>query len=223
MSKEAVPTMKKILISLLLITLVACTPPNVGPPPRPVIAASQTAIITTEATLPIGDGGLITGQPCQSPCFFGIHVGETPLNQVISSLGNYGISSCSMSSDTTVFCGVEFVSIAIGADPSTLIVDGIQYTPSIPITVEEILKKYGNPSFIYVSSGDIPEAPTISTLLLWDSIRMRVDLPETEEQSHLLENTTRIEWIIFLDETSYTSLTASGYAQPWKGYGSYEP
>jgi hypothetical protein len=217
--------MKKILISLAWLSaiLVACTTPSTEVPLHPVTERSATALPLTEVILPIGDGGLITGQPCQSPCFFGIRIAETPLDQVVSSLGNSGIASCSMSSNTTVFCGEKTISIAIGADPLTFLVDGIQYAPSVPVTVEEILEKYGNPNFVQVLSGDIPEVPKTSVLLLWDSIKMRVDLPEIEEQSYTVENKTQTQWIIFLDETSYAKLAAGEYVQSWKGYGIYKP
>lgn len=208
---------------MLLTILVACSAPKSEVPTQTLITPTQTLFPPTVVVLPIGDGGLITGQPCESPCFFGIRIGETPLNQVVSSLKDNGISPCSLSSDTTIFCGENNTSIAIGADPITFIVDGIQYDPSVPITVEEISKKYGDPNFIHVSSGDIPEAPSISVLLLWDSIKMRIDLPETKEESYMVENSTQIQWIIFLDGTSYSNLTANGYIQPWKGYGTYKP
>ena len=216
--------MKKLLISFAWLSaiLVACTTPNAEALPQPVITPSQTAILPTKVILPIGDGGLITGQPCQSPCFFGIRIGETPLDQVVPSLGNNGISSCYMSSDTTIFCGENTISIAIGADPATFLVDGIQYELSVPITVEEIIREYGNPNFIHVSI-DVPEESKISLLLLWDSIRMRIDLPEIEEESCVIESKTRIQSIIFLDKTSYAGLTANRYTQSWKGYGTYAP
>ncbi len=213
-------------IILLLTILVGCGAPKVNFPTQPVIPPSQTLLPPTGVLLPIGDGGLISGRPCQSPCFFGIRIGETPLNQVASSLKNNGISPCSMPSSTTVFCGENVTSIAIGSDPSTFIVDEIEYDPAVLITVEEIINKYGNPNFVRVTLDGIPERPKISALLLWDSIKMRIDLLEIDEkgeQGIVIESTAEIQWVFFLDETSYSNLTTDEYAHPWKGYGAYKP
>ncbi len=210
-------------IILLLTILVGCGTPKAEFPTQSVIVPSQTPLLPTEAIFPIGDGGLISNRPCASPCFFGVRLGETPLDQVASLLKENGIFPCYLPSHTAILCGDG---IAISSDPSTFIVDGIQYDPAVLITVEEIIRKYGNPNFVRVTLGGIPEAPKISALLLWDSIRMRIDLPEIdekEEQGDVIESTTEIQWIIFLDETSYSNLTTDEYAQPWKGYGTYKP
>lgn len=215
---------KNIAITILFgITAVACVATKTGTPTQTVITPSQTASPPAEVFLPIGDGGLISGEPCESPCFFGIHIDETPLNQVVSLLENNGISPCYFASDTTVFCGKNVISIAIGADSSTYIVDGLEYVPSFPITVAEIIGKYGNPSFVYVSFSDTPDLSALYVLVLWDSIKMRVDLPEIEDESYVVENITQIQRVIFLDETSYSNLTTDEYAQAWNGYGAYKP
>ena len=208
--------------------LVACAAPK---------TVIQTQIIDTPtqisiATHPmmklenIGDGGLISNQPCESPCFFDIRIGETHFDQVVSILENNTISPCYQFNERIIICGKDTSSIIVGADPSTFIVDGITYYPSILISIGDIIKKYGNPNLVQVEPDGIPEATTVTMFLLWDSIKMRVDLPEVTdigEQIYVIENITEAPKITFLNETSYSSLTDSGLMQPWKGYGTYKP
>lgn len=216
-----------ILVSLLVI-LTACVAPKTVIQTQIIDTPTRTPIQTHPVikTLTIDDGGLISNQPCESPCFFNIRIGETHLDQVVSILENDGISPCHQFNERIIVCGQDVSSIIIGADASTFIVDGVTYYPSILIPIGEIIKKYGNPNLVQVEPDGTPEATTVNLFLLWDSIKMRVDLPEvpdTGEQIYVIENTTEARKITFLNKISYSNLATSGFMQPWKGYNTYKP
>jgi hypothetical protein len=213
-------------ILVLWFILTSCSIPKSEALTKAPITITPTSFEFTAKTLHVGDGGLISGQPCASPCFFGIHIGRTRLEKVISILETNEISPCYYDNETRIECGEGVYYIIIGADPSTFIVDGIVYYPGISISVGDVIKKYGNPNWIYVEPDGIPGATTVTMFLLWDSIKMRVDLPEMPdigEQIYVVENTTEARKITYLDETSYSNPATSGFPQVWKGYGEYKP
>lgn len=185
----------------------------------PPITNLPIASTPSQALIDIGDGGLISGKPCEAPCFFEIQIGETQLDQVVSALEHYGVSSCTQYIDN-VSCGV---SIFIGTHSQTPIIDSIGYFPNTPVSVEAIIKKYGNPDLIQVFPGVFPEDITVSVQLFWDSINMRIHLPEIDGQRYSIENTTNIEWVTFFDEGLYSGLIANGYSKSWNGFGVYTP
>jgi hypothetical protein len=89
---------RNIAVSILFaILLVSCTAAKTAIPTQ-VIDLENMEIIPAMTYLAedidIGDGGLLLGQPCASPCTFGIQIGETQLDQVIPVLENNGISRC---------------------------------------------------------------------------------------------------------------------------------
>lgn len=207
---------------LLLPMLVACAAPETeAPTPVPVVTPTLPA--PTEVPLPIGDGGLISQIPCEAPCFYEIRVGETPFDQVIPLLEGYGISPCWGQSDRTIFCGPNTISVAIGGDLETRVVDGIQYYPSVPVTLEETIRKFGNPDLAHVTDGATPEEPQVSVILLWDSIKMRIDLPEIDGVAYTVDNMTQIQSVIYWDAGPHSRLAENPFSQPWRGYGTYEP
>lgn len=214
---------KVIIISLLLLNaLTACGLSKTAPSQSTDFPQEPTQIIATKTqAIDIGDGGLISGQPCASPCFFGIRIGETQLNQVIPILKDNGISPCTYFNKRIIVCGGQ---VNIGADSSTFIVNGVMFDPSISISVGEIVESYGNPSsaIVEVDNTGTPESPKLLAFLLWDSIKMMIELPELPlmgESIYVIKNTTEVRFIHFLDDASYSY----GYPQPWKGYGEYKP
>ncbi len=220
--------MYKISIALLLflISLTACTGPNTG------ISTQATDLPTQHPTgiVSIGDGGLISGKPCASPCFFGIRVGETPLQQVIPTLENNNISPCYQIDELNIFCSdTDVAKVSVTVNESTLVVNGVGYDPDVSISVQNVIEKYGNPSLIQIEldrTNGTPESPILLMSLLWDQTKMGVALPDkndSEEQFYDIENTTDIEWVSFYDDITYSKIAASESSKPWQGYGTYKP
>ena len=217
----------------LIFLLTACASSIPQTPSQTSPAPSPTPIIETPKPFPsplpeiwIGDGGLISSQPCAFPCFLGVFIGETRLDEVIPLLEGYGIISCNYHTERIIACGSNVVDIIVGANDSTLIVDGITYLPSVSITLNDIVKKYGAPSMIQVELDGTPEATTVYAFVLWELPQMRIDLPENVDfgnHDYLIENTTEIQSVSYLNESTYSVYASSEYFQLWNGYGIYQP
>ncbi len=175
----------------------------------------------------IGDGGIFSEKPCASPCFFGIRIGETSSEQVTPSLGSQGVAPCYKYEEANIMCGVGFfANVWVTVDLSTSLVHSIGYDPSIPISVADIVEKYGNPNYVWVYSEGIPEFPKLSLSIFWDSIKMEIDLPtidDNEKHTYSIEESTEIQWITFYDDAVYSVRTLEGDAQSWNGYSVYQP
>ena len=217
---------RTIAFSLLVLILVSCSAARTEVPTQD-IDLDNLAITATIAYLAedidIGDGGLLSGQPCPSPCAFGIHVGETQLDQVIPVLENNGISRCWTEPNLSwslISCGGNRLNVQV--DMHTNLVNAIWFDPSVPISLGDIAEKYGEPNCVTVDQ----EAPgTIHPRFYWNSIRMLVSLPEISGETYDIKKTTEVEGISFSDETLYrtSEKESDPYYKPWNGYGRYHP
>jgi len=212
--------MHKIVSTLIvsMIAAVACNSLGMDVPNQNSITATAPSR-SSAASLTIGDGGIITGQPCAAPCFFGIRVSETPFEQAIPTLEAHNINSCAHDSDLTILCDSR---ILIGANPSTFIVDSIGYYPDNAIYIREIISKYGTPDSTHVVPSGIPEAPTTVMLLFFDKLGMRIRLPENDGGNYTIVSTTTVELVNYFDKTNYAEVKENQFSQPWKGYGTYQ-
>ncbi len=217
---------RKIAISIfLLIFLVSCAALNTG---------NFTQAATLESPLPptppvmadIGDGGLLSGLPCAAPCVYGIQIGETPLDQVIPTLQQNGLSECLTEENLSwigITCGY---SVVVQVDKATSIVNATGFYPSVPISLGQIIKKYGEPDFVSLHAEGPAEAPTSRLSLFWDTLKMTVETPPVNNHIYALEEMTIAEMVIFLDESQYTDsnkISFGEFYKRWNGYDTYQP
>ena len=219
---------RKIAFSVwFAIVLVSCTAAETRVPTRTVDLENMdptTAMAYLGEDIDIGDGGLLSGLPCSSPCTFGIRIGETQLEQVIPILAKNGVSRCWTEPSVSwslVSCGGNRLNVQVATN--TNLVNGIWFYPSVPISLGDIIEKYGEPNYITVDRDGGPGA--VHPRIYWNSIRMVITLPEIADEAYDIEKTTEVEGISFSDETLYrTSEKASEpYHKPWKGYDIYQP
>jgi uncharacterized protein YcfL len=218
---------RKIAVSILfVILLVSCTAAKTIIPTQDIDLENLEiipAMTYLAEDIDIGDGGLLSGLPCSSPCAFGIHIGETQLDQVIPVLENNGISRCWTEpsiSWSLVSCGGNRLNVQV--DMQTNLVNAVWFDPSVPISLGEIIEKYGEPNYVTADQ----EAPgTIHPRFYWNSIRMLVTLPEISGEAYDVEKTTEVEGIDFSDENLYrtSEKESDPYYKPWNGYGMYQP
>lgn len=168
----------------------------------------------------IGDGGLISDQPCASPCFYGVRIGETKFDQVVPVLESNGIFPCFHDDPTTILCGYK---ILVGMSSSTNLVDSVGYYPDTVISIKELLFKYGVPNTLLVVPTGIPEATKIVVLLLFDTLKMRIILPEIDGREYSVTSSTKIELVNYFDDTIYAGINGGLFSQSWKGYTTYTP
>ncbi len=218
---------RKIAVSILfVILLVSCTTAEAVVLTQDINSENleRIAAMTSLAQdIVIGDGGLLSGLPCPSPCAFGIYVGETQLDQVIPVLENNGISRCWTEPNLSwslISCGGNRFNVQV--DMHTRLVNAIWFYPTVPISLGDIIEKYGEPNCVTVDQ----EAPgTIHPRFYWNSIRMLVMLPELSGKTYDVKKTTEVEAIDFSDENLYraSEKESDPYYRPWKGYGRYQP
>jgi hypothetical protein len=169
----------------------------------------------------IGDGGFITGQPCGPPCFWGIYPGLTTEAQVLELLQSKGIESKCEQFDRTQEGGRRGItcldSVLIVFNEN--IVEDIGFSSSEKITVEEVIKHFGEPSHILVAITSTPEYPETTMMLFFDEIRTSLVLPERRGTRYRVATTTEIVNIGYSDDASYQATSSS--LPGWDGYGEY--
>jgi hypothetical protein len=175
----------------------------------------------------IGDAGLLSGVPCASPCVFGIQAGQTRLDQVPPLLKVNGISKCFTEPSVSwilVSCGMGRFNVQV--DAQTKFVNAIWFHPNTPISVGEIIKKYGEPDFVAISHDKLLEGSTIQIYLYWDSNRMSVILPKIDGEIYIIEKATEIEGAGFSNEELYqdsSEIEFGSFYKLWNGYCAYQP
>ena len=213
-------------ISLVFI-LTACASSTPQTPSQTPQVPSQTPIAATPKPFPtplpeiwIGDGGLISGNPCLAPCFNGVRIGETMIDQVIPILDDNRIYPCIQDTSTSVFCSNK---ILVEVNSSSYLVVAIGYYPNVKISIGEIILKYGEPNIIHVVPTGIPEGPTTVILLLFDELGMRIRLPTIDGREYKLSASSKVELVNYFDEVLYQEMRQNLFSQPWNGYGAYYP
>lgn len=219
---------RKIAVSVLFVTLlVSCTAARAVIPAQDInleeLEVIQTMTYLAE-DIDIGDGGLLSGQPCPSPCGFGIQIGETQLDQVIPVLEENGISGCWTEPNVSwslISCGGNRINVQV--EMQTRLVNAIWFDPSAQISLGELVEKYGEPN--YVTMDQVEPDKIASTTLSWNSIRMLVSLPEIADDNYDIEQTTEVKTVSFLDKNLYrvSDYESNPNYQPWTGYGPYRP
>jgi hypothetical protein len=214
------------VLVLFVIPLVACTAAKTVIPTQDIDLENMEiipAMTYLAEDIDIGDGGLLSGQPCTSPCTFGIHIGETQLDQVIPILESHGMYNCWMEPSVSwslVSCAGNRLNVQV--DMHTSLVNAIWFDPSLPISLGEIIEKYGAPDYVTVDQ----DAPgRIHPRFYWNSLRMVVPLPEISGETYDVRSTTQVEGISFSDENLYraSEKESDPYYKPWNGYDMYQP
>ncbi len=170
----------------------------------------------------IGDGGFLSSQPCGAPCFWGIYPGSTTETQVYEVLQNKGIEKKCAPFDRTKEGGrrgitcVNSVLIVFGKD----VVQDIGFSPTQKITVEEVIKHFGEPSHILVAITSTPEYPDTTMILFFDEILTSLALPEQKGTRYQIAATTEVLNIGYSDNASYKATSSS--LPGWSGYGEYD-
>ena len=171
----------------------------------------------------IGDGGVLSGVPCSAPCVFGIRTGETPFDQVLPTLEKNGIASWKCLEEPSVSwylftCGAGRLNVQV--DTQTNIVVAVWLRPNDPISLGEMIEKYGEPNFVTLDQETLD---TIHPRFYWNSMRMVVVVPQIAGNNYNVETTTEVERVSFSDENVYriSDKVPNSYYKPWNGYGIY--
>lgn len=173
----------------------------------------------------IGDGGIISGEPCPAPCVYGIRAGETQLDQVLPTLEKNGIAGSDCFIEPSVSwilfdCGAGRLNVQVNTQ--TNLVNAVWIVPNDRISLGKIIDKYGEPNYVTLDQEGAPG--TIHPRVYWNSMRMLVTLPEIQDKTYNFQKTTDVEGIDFSDENLYrtSEKESDSYYKPWGGYGLYQ-
>jgi len=137
-----------------------------------------------------------------------------------------GLEEC-QKEDSASWIGITCgYSVVVQVDKATSLVNATGFYPSVPISVDDIIDKFGEPDFVSLQADGPTEAPTSRMILFWDALRMSVEMPQIESHLYILEKTTVAEMVLFLDETQYIDsheVLFGEYYQHWNGYSLYQP
>ncbi len=171
-------------------------------------------------TLDIGDGGLLSGDPCSAPCFLGINPGVTTEEQALAIISSkLDVMSCdrwdtrNRGGDRGIRCS-NIIGITFNDQN---LVNGVGFSPSLVITLNDIIRKYGNPDGVFITASGIDNTPPIVALLYFNKENMIVYLPEQNSTQYNLKPDIQIESIQYLEQSDYLFNFRS--AKPWNGYG----
>lgn len=140
---------RKIAFSVwFVIVLVSCTVAETSVPTQAIDLENMDpteAVAFLGEDIDIGDGGLLSGLPCSSPCTFGIRIGETQLEQVIPILEKNGVSRCWTEPSVSWFLvSCDGSRLNVQADTHTNLVNAIWSTQVFRSPWEILLKNTEN-------------------------------------------------------------------------------
>jgi hypothetical protein len=178
---------------------------------------------STTPAIDIGDGGLISGEPCGPPCFYGIRPDITTFQEVdkILSLSTFG-AFCERFDDTKTSgfrgfaCGEAFTIVFVNHSDD---VYSLGYTPKQSITIGEVIEKYGEPSSVAVITGGYKESTSMMRIY-FSQYSMSIAMNEINGTSYLIQSSSIIGRVSYEGKNSYQELT-SLLNQKWVGYGEY--
>lgn len=227
--------MEKLIKVLLIITFLAsaCSTETIRFDTLnayPTSTTFSTQKVTTSALpsvyVEIGDGGLLTGIPCGPPCLLGIEPGKTNETEAYDLLRRYDLAQWCTSYDKETGGGARGIAcddfLGVGFRYKSNIVEEVDITPVINITVEEVINKFGPPSYISVDLMGLPDQLPIriGMVIGYNDFYCLLNLPEEEGTVYKVEASTRIVTVGYF-EKSFFDKHFSMSTQIWKGFGEY--
>jgi hypothetical protein len=200
--------------------------------PEPPIDRPTQLVITPWYLLPnvdIGDGGLITKDPCAPPCFWNITPGITTLAEVYEIIEDKEITdACETLEDANedfdyISCGYAF---EIAFFEKSDIVANLSLGPTQEIKMKDIIHELGPPDRVVTMMGEIPDAlEFLDMWIYYDDILTEIRL-ETQDYVagkgyYHVSETTIVDGIYYYEEEGYKNDIFYRHASQWQGYGEY--
>ncbi len=101
---------------------------------------------STYKPIPVGDGGLYSGKPCQAPCFHSIVPGTTSVAEFTALRQSDKMFAPCTGYDLSASGGTQGYKCAfgtVGIIHNTVV--GVTFWPSVPVRIRDVIAKYGNP------------------------------------------------------------------------------
>jgi len=170
----------------------------------------------------IGDGGLLSKEPCGPDCFFGISPSLSTQNDVEIQLAKYKLRKFCRISDLgeiiSYLCDDVFI---INITKESKLVFLVGYTPQDKVTLGSIINKYGDPDFLVTYEvGTTPEYPVTLVRMYYEKYNMSIETNKQEGNFLSINSDLMISNVGYsrdFPELNYPNISK----QPWRGYGDY--
>lgn len=200
------------------------------------IPSKQSQMAPTQTLIPassiIGDGGLLSGEPCGPPCFLGIIVGQTHDTDAEKILADWGLLDYCSRMDNYEFArqrdmgGWSCLGFSVTFKRASGIINQVAYGLNPPIELRTIIAKYGPPDAVsMVNFGGEDVGPVLRGGLLYFGIRMElVSSTGQERWEYEIAPTMLIDVVVYQDEEHFAEEMASlkYFGHSWHGYGTYQ-
>jgi hypothetical protein len=172
----------------------------------------------------IQDGGLVSGEPCGPPCFWGIVPGETTEGEALEIVPNaLNRQNCRVYNNEAG-SGLRGIScdnqIGLNFVRGTDVVGGIAFSPSDSLTVGDFVAMHGDPDAALVTALGLPENPHTTMQLYFDGIWTTIGLDEQEGFAYMVSASTLIMSVGYAEPDFYA--VSHRYTVSWTGYGEYQ-
>ena len=189
---------------------------------RPI--PSNKTWVATISISTISTNSFLSGTPCSAPCFFDLIPGTTKKDEVVDHLRKYDfLSSCVEKqiddSISSVLICAPSVDFWFKEDKLTKII----IEPTTTITIEQVIKKYGDPTDVNYSLGGTNDV-TLVKLVYYKNSRFVLHLSDptsSEQQNNSINPQSKILWVDYVDDETMKNFD-NECTFPWNGYGNYD-
>lgn len=173
----------------------------------------------------IGDGGLISGEPCEAPCFYNIVPDSTNEDELRNIIRETKVLNPCKKYDFTNSGGNSGYSCA----NSNLLIEkglvtGLEFFPSSKIKLEDVFTKYGEPEKFVLKEENLPEYPMqLNMRLIYSSLCMEIFTEAKDGTTYVIDYQTLVTQVTYLGKTLCKESNEDVYrnADDWSGLGSY--
>ena len=206
--------MRKLILVCAFILITGCT--NVTNNPSVVILRNSN---------PVGEGGLLSKQPCGPPCFYGLIPGSTSDKDVGKTMQN--LSTIFVGCKTFDFTNTggyrgancDYVNVGYN-NGSTL--EMVAFRPSSDLVIRQVVDQYGPPDLVSVGIVSLPESPDKTRMvLLYDQIQATLQLPDQNGTQFIIGPDTQISYVVYLSKDNYHETRDIPSNLAWHGFGTY--
>ncbi len=214
----------KILLVLICIILTACTPPT--PPtaedtPTPEITPTVAQTRVTRIT--IGDGGFLSEEPCGPPCFLGMTPDVTSYEEAVQILKDYQYydnfcQELDIHGSWLISCTDKYDSrFLLQVDNNKVYVIEIGFAPQTEITMQEVVDRYGEPSYVNVGVQGYEDTRKSMVRIYFPDLQLGL-WPEEYQAggSYTIQPTTIIGWVLYYGAHDESIFLAD--KRDWVGY-----
>ena len=219
----------KILLILICIVLSACTPPTAPTAEgTPTSKITPTAEQTRVTRITIGDGGFLSAEPCGLPCFLGIIPDETSYEEAVQILKDYQYydnfcQELDIGGSWLISCKDKYdSSFRIEVDNNKAYVIDIGFAPQAEITMQEVVERYGEPSYVNVAVQGCEDIRTSMVRIYYADLQLGLQPEEYQAGgSYTIQPVTIIRYVVYYgahDESIFLE-----DKRDWTGYDTYGP